>query len=1112
MPFAKVDEAVYQRSPAAGGPGIRAQVYKHSDSNLRVVLCSIAQPLFSVNIYVPTVAPNNKGVPHTLEHLVFCGSRRFPHRGYLDSLANCNLAHGTNAWTSYDHTCYTLSAASEEAVANVLPAYLDHVLSPLLRDDHFITEVYHFDEEGREQGVVFSEMLACESDENELASSHLERLMFPERSAYSRSYGGLTPDIATLTNKEIVDYHRQFYDANNVTVVMAGPFSEQFARETLQSIPADIVRSNGCDSRAPIDCSPPPADAPRAERVPFPSSDTEVGSVMVGWRGPPSEDAETLAALDILMLYLADDPSSPLCQRFVERPAPLASEVSAYTMPMIPTAIFMLFAGVPHPPGDDEGGSVGCGTCSAGSCCDSNDECEDCDGQSDDGGGDDDDEDIPHLFDEGYFKDVLVRELRRIHDSRFDGDEHALENAAQKYSQRLVLRIEDKPDATVQEFICSDIVASHFSPGRGGRFSIGTHARLFDTIEALARRPAQYWLDLLRTWLLDAPAYHVVMTPDPGLGAALDEARRAAERKNAAGIKDKAAHARRIAEAVAAMAVDLPSDVRQSIPHADPARTVPTPHALSHLPPPPSLGLVSAIQVVETETTLPDLRLHIAIGALPDELRPYLALYNGLMQCSDLVLPAGVVYDAEASPLRAERRVDYKTVDKRLAELTSSTEDSVGISTVAFSHCWVDEVYTLTMRVSERNFEVAVRWLLQALVFADFTAERIVATARNLLNSLLRVKQDGDAVLEAACTRLTSNCSTGRPDWIERHISLFDQERVLKAIIAEAQGSGGGGGADRVAVRLGAIKRALIRSAGGFLTLGIPAGGDRQSYIGAVAREWAACVDNYADPDDGRAGGGDVAPVAARGPFPMAHDSRMPRLEAPLLVHIPMRSLQAAHLEVCVKLELCSTPSSTSSSDFEDELRALPALDHYALLLLTELLHRTDGPLYNAVRGSGYAYGASFSIQAWSRILALYCTSASDVSRAFLAVRELVEDLGRNWDCYVGEFEIAMARSAITYAAAAALATPEGVVSACVSLALDGFASVEQRARWRNAHLAAVTQADLRRVYEHHIRRLVDPAEPAVAVILSPHDTELLPALGPYERKSLEDVGALRLP
>lgn len=74
------------------------------------------------------------GLPHTLEHLVFLGSKTHPHKGVLDKLANRCMADGTNAWTATDHTAYTLSTAGSEGALNLLPIFADHVLFPTLTD------------------------------------------------------------------------------------------------------------------------------------------------------------------------------------------------------------------------------------------------------------------------------------------------------------------------------------------------------------------------------------------------------------------------------------------------------------------------------------------------------------------------------------------------------------------------------------------------------------------------------------------------------------------------------------------------------------------------------------------------------------------------------------------------------------------------------------------------------------------------------------------------------------------------------------------------------------------------------------------------------------------
>ncbi|KAJ1726394.1 hypothetical protein LPJ72_006352, partial [Coemansia sp. Benny D160-2] len=209
---------------------------------MRVVVCRMPSPIYSAYITVPTLSVNDKGLPHALEHLVLCGSKNYPIRGYLGALAARNCSLETNGRTSGDHTEYTIFSAAEDAMANILPVFLDHVLNPLLSDSQFITEVYHYDETGKEKGVMFSEMASRENSVDFLEYYNISRLVWNSSATHSYASGGKTRDIATLTKEEIIDYHRKYYDANNVTVTLTGAFTNDFEEKYLQTIPSDIIR------------------------------------------------------------------------------------------------------------------------------------------------------------------------------------------------------------------------------------------------------------------------------------------------------------------------------------------------------------------------------------------------------------------------------------------------------------------------------------------------------------------------------------------------------------------------------------------------------------------------------------------------------------------------------------------------------------------------------------------------------------------------------------------------------------------------------------------------------------------------------------------------------
>lgn len=123
------------------------QSYLSPKTSLRGLVVTTDEPICSLHILLSTESNGggvgltshawhepHDGLPHTLEHLVFLGSKTHPHKGVLDKLANRCMADGTNAWTATDHTAYTLSTAGSEGAINLMPIFADHVLFPTLTD------------------------------------------------------------------------------------------------------------------------------------------------------------------------------------------------------------------------------------------------------------------------------------------------------------------------------------------------------------------------------------------------------------------------------------------------------------------------------------------------------------------------------------------------------------------------------------------------------------------------------------------------------------------------------------------------------------------------------------------------------------------------------------------------------------------------------------------------------------------------------------------------------------------------------------------------------------------------------------------------------------------
>lgn len=266
----------------------RMNVYRFKDTDFRLVFVHVPGPLCSASILIPTIASNDAGLPHTLEHLVFCGSERYK-RGYLDTLASRSLSTGTNAYTAQDHTCYEIVTAGWNGMNDVFSVFLDHILHPTLTESQFLTEVCHLNGDAKYQGVVYCEMSARQDTEPDLLDLNLRRLMYSGCPTYSSEcgtviliQGGLTKEIAKLNNKQIIDYHQKFYHLHQTTAIITGP-----------SVPEELFQKLAMHGSllnpAPLEMDhliykhpSPLKESFISKTIKFPSADEDVGSIAYG--------------------------------------------------------------------------------------------------------------------------------------------------------------------------------------------------------------------------------------------------------------------------------------------------------------------------------------------------------------------------------------------------------------------------------------------------------------------------------------------------------------------------------------------------------------------------------------------------------------------------------------------------------------------------------------------------------------------------------------------------------------------------------------------------------------------------------------------------------------
>ncbi|KAJ3047489.1 hypothetical protein HK097_011491, partial [Rhizophlyctis rosea] len=158
-----------------------------------------------------------------------------------------------------------------------------------------------------------------------------------------------------------------------------------------------------------------------------------------------------------------------------------------------------------------------------------------------------------------------------------------------------------------------------------------------------------------------------------------------------------------------------------------------------------------------------------------------------------------------------------------------------------------------------------------------------------------------------------------------------------------------------------------------------------------------------------------------------------------------------------------------------DVMRPHPHPDYFPVILLSELLSRTEGPLYTAIRGQGYAYDATLHLSLWTGQLSFELNDSSEPYKAYVAFQDILDKLQNEEEFgrVCGDFELETARASVAYKYACGRSTGVGIVGSALRAVLRGYASLEEEEA-HQAVLYRVTREDLKRVYEKYFRRFCD--------------------------------------
>ncbi|KAI0398328.1 Metalloenzyme, LuxS/M16 peptidase-like protein [Xylariaceae sp. FL0594] len=660
--------------------------YESARSGMQVVVADRKGPKVNGYFTLATEIFDDSGAPHTLEHLVFMGSKSYRFKGLLDKLAS--RAYGsTNAWTATDHTAYTLETAGWEGFAQTLPVYLEHLVLPTITDAACLTEVHHIDGDGNDAGVVYSEMQAVQHTNSELMDIKARRLLYPENVGFRYETGGMMEALRVLTPEKIRDFHRTMYQPRNMCIIIVGEVDHdnllQILDEFEQSIESDIPPLDAPFRRPWIDSPQPPAlKETVVETVEFPEEDESVGDIMVAFFGPSCVDMTNMTAMNVLLTYLCGSSVAVLENVIVEKEE-LASSVSYWWDARPDTVIWFSPTGV------------------------ATEKLE-------------------------FVEKRLISLLKEVASKPLD----------MTYIHECIQRERRQVKAQAEEhesFYSTNIITDYLFGARDGS-TLKDLASLKE-YDVLEKWTDDQWRDFLRKWISDA--HHVSILGKPSKALAdknkADEIARVEKRKQELGPEGLKELGQKVEDAKKQNDVEIPAALLEKWPvpptesihfiESQTARSglarklgVRDNSAQKQIDAAPS-GLPLFVQFEDVPTNFVHITVHVGTSKLPVKYKPLMSIF------SDNFFNTPIKRDGQ--------RVDFEQVVMELEKETVSYNLEGG------TKVGDSESFLIRMQVEPDKYATAVEWIRTLMFDSIFDLTRLKAAVSKRLADVPESKRDG---------------------------------------------------------------------------------------------------------------------------------------------------------------------------------------------------------------------------------------------------------------------------------------------------------------------------------------------------------------------------------
>lgn len=163
---------------------------------------------FWFNVGTRDENPNNNGISHFIEHMLFKGTKKRSARRISEEIES--YGGYLNAFTSKEHTCFYARGLTKN-LNRTFGILSDMIQNPLFRESHI----------KKEAGVVIDELRDINDNPEELIFDKFEEVIF---SGNPLSYPviGTEGNIRKFNSGELQKFHRKKYNAGNLLISASG--------------------------------------------------------------------------------------------------------------------------------------------------------------------------------------------------------------------------------------------------------------------------------------------------------------------------------------------------------------------------------------------------------------------------------------------------------------------------------------------------------------------------------------------------------------------------------------------------------------------------------------------------------------------------------------------------------------------------------------------------------------------------------------------------------------------------------------------------------------------------------------------------------------------------